>query len=735
MWLLTEKYLNQLLETGLLDEAFGPELLSKYGFAKDSFTEEIFTAIQAAAKGFSASKQGQVIRQAGRLVLAEPARLQEVLQLLERLARIPNADITVLIKAPKVTDLHHAVDALEAKTSKRESQSGFNLETSRPDWTDGRYKVYKAHSEEACIRYGKGYTFCISRRAGGNMYHTYRRDQLAFYFVFDTQLNPAEETYITVVGVKPDGSCEFTHKSNDTRGTTKHYGGSLEKYLASKPGLAAGKGIFGAMPHTGQEKNDYDFFDKVAEGGIAWETLTDAQKLQYVNLGNRLNSDEYAQSPPAVRAAFINRGMLVDNNMAIVSSEAEKRRAVTMYFRHGAGHYSMRGEYWVWPYATPELLQGFVEKGGYVPISGVPRMSPAAQAVAIPALDRLTAEQYATLTIPQRLAFLKKDPLIKEDILTQMGPEERAQVLRYGSHFSDRWTFTPEEELLLGRRLFGHIFNDPAVNRDFHRFSNHDLPAGLREQSGRWMELALDYYGEQKKAGTLQEGYREEKDSTFTHDGQEYGLNQVLAQVENQPTTTFRTDELDWVLSYTDIDPQREKKADITAPVLVAISDEGRPTVVDGAHRLAKAEEKDVETLPAHLVSDTVLAKAALTEEEFNALDVEGRRGALAEMLADPQVKALPDFKVPYLDREQLLRFVQDGGTFTDSQFQRSHIQVRLLYARQLASLGRSLRPAQYEMLSDGEKDVYLEIRSHMQGRLPLYEALDRWAKLGGARK
>ncbi len=735
MWLLTEKYLNQLLETGLLDEAFGPELLSKYGFAKDSFTEEIFTAIQAAAKGFSASKQGQVIRQAGRLVLAEPARLQEVLQLLERLGRIPNADIAVLVKSAKVTDLHHAVDALETKTSKRESQSGFNLETSRPDWTDGRYKVYKAHSEDACIRYGKGYTFCISRRAGGNMYHTYRRDQLAFYFVFDTQLNPAEETYITVVGVKPDGSCEFTHKSNNTQGTTKHYGGSLEKYLASKPGLAAGKGIFGAMPHTDQEKNGYIFYTQVAEGNIEWSTLTDVQKIEYVNLGEPLSDEMYEQAPAEARAAYINRGNLVSNVKAKVSSESERRRAVAMFFRHGAQHYRMMGTYWVWPFVTSELLEHYLKEGGIMNESILRALPAGLQSMAIPYMERLTAEQYATLTVPQRLVYLKRDPFIKEDTLSQMGNEERAQVIRYGSHLSDNWVYTPEEELLLGRRIFGHIFHDPALHQEFNGFSNHSLSTQLRSLSGRWMELAMDYYAAAKKAGTLQEGYREEKDSTFTHDGEEYGLNQVLAQVENQPTTTFRTDELDWVLSFTDIDAQREKKADITAPLLVAISDEGRPTVVDGAHRLAKAEEKDVETLPAHLVSDTVLAKAALTEEEFNALDVEGRRGALAEMLADPQVKTLPDFKVPYLDREQLLRFLQDGGSFSDSQFQRSHIQVRLLYARQLASLGRSLPPAQYEMLSDAEKDGYLEIRAQMKERIPLREALDRWAKLGGARK
>lgn len=732
MWTLVEQYLARLGKNGILEEAFGPELLSKYGFPKDSFTEPVFAQIQQAAKAFPASKQGQVIRQTGRLILQQPTRTEEALQVVARLGAIPNADINVLVKAANLNELHHAVDALQARSTKQTTQSGFNIETSPADWTDGRYKVYKAHSEDACIRYGKGYTFCISRRAGGNMYHTYRRDQLAFYFVFDTKENPQAETYITVVGVKPGGKCEFTHKSNDTHGTTKHYGGSLDNFLASKPGLAAAKAVFAPMPHTQEEKDGYDFYAKVEAGTIPWNTLTPQQKMAYVNHGENLVDDQYADSPAEVRIAFINRGNLISNYKAKVSSEAERRRAATMFFRHGATHYSMRADFWAWPYATAELLQHFVSQNGYIPADAIPRMRPEAQAIAIPGLDRLTAEQYATLTIPQRLHFLKKDPLIKEDILRQMGPEERSQVLHFGSRFSDDWEFTPEEDQLLGRRLFGHIFNDPAVNRDFYTLSNHDLSGPLRAKSGQWMEAALAYYTEAKKAGTLQEGYREGEESTFTHDGQEYSLDQVLAQVENEPITTFQTDELTWVLPYTDIEPERVEKADTKAPVLVAISDEGQPTVVDGAHRLSKAEKEGQETVPSHLVSDTVLAKAAITEEEFNALSFEGRREALAGVLAEDGLQVLPDFKVPYLDREQLLRFVQNGGTFTDEQFQRSHIQVRLLYARQLASLGRSLTPAQYATLSDTERDLYLDVRTQSHGRVPLHESVDRWARLAG---
>jgi predicted nucleotidyltransferase len=52
-------------------------------------------------------------------------------------------------------------------------------------------RVYKAGNKKACIKYGHGYTFCISARGAGNAYVTYRtgadeeNDPSLTYFVFD----------------------------------------------------------------------------------------------------------------------------------------------------------------------------------------------------------------------------------------------------------------------------------------------------------------------------------------------------------------------------------------------------------------------------------------------------------------------------------------------------------------------------------------------------------------------
>ena len=34
--------------------------------------------------------------------------------------------------------------------------------------------IYKGDAQHKCVNYGQGYSFCISRSAGGNMFDSYR---------------------------------------------------------------------------------------------------------------------------------------------------------------------------------------------------------------------------------------------------------------------------------------------------------------------------------------------------------------------------------------------------------------------------------------------------------------------------------------------------------------------------------------------------------------------------------
>lgn len=106
--------------------------------------------------------------------------------------------------------------------------------------------------------------------------------------------------------------------------------------------------------------------------------------------------------------------------------------------------------------------------------------------------------------------------------------------------------------------------------------------------------------------------YQEEEDSSFTHDGKRYNLNCVLRRVQEYPIERIPVQNLRWILAYTPSEflqqpgaAARLARADLTAPILVAVSKEegGRFAVIDGLHRLMKAVKDRVKTLPARRVT------------------------------------------------------------------------------------------------------------------------------------
>ena len=106
--------------------------------------------------------------------------------------------------------------------------------------------------------------------------------------------------------------------------------------------------------------------------------------------------------------------------------------------------------------------------------------------------------------------------------------------------------------------------------------------------------------------------YQESEPSTFTHDGKQYDLNTVFKCVDKNNVTKVAVSELVWVLPHTMIDEDRLKKVDLTIPILVTMDAKKRIVVIDGAHRLTKAVNDGVLSLPAKWVSKTILKKALI---------------------------------------------------------------------------------------------------------------------------
>lgn len=97
---------------------------------------------------------------------------------------------------------------------------------------------------------------------------------------------------------------------------------------------------------------------------------------------------------------------------------------------------------------------------------------------------------------------------------------------------------------------------------------------------------------------------------SLTHDGIIYDINAVFAIAETKATTRLPLSKLDWVLEYDKPTPSRVAAADTDVPVIVAFDKTGRYTVIDGLHRLAKAKEKGLSSLPIKFIEKNELRKA-----------------------------------------------------------------------------------------------------------------------------
>lgn len=105
--------------------------------------------------------------------------------------------------------------------------------------------------------------------------------------------------------------------------------------------------------------------------------------------------------------------------------------------------------------------------------------------------------------------------------------------------------------------------------------------------------------------------YREEDDSTFESNGKVYNLNKLFQQTDNVKVIIYPVSKLKWVLKYCEPDPQRVAAADIEAPLLIAEMDK-RIVVVDGLHRLTKAVQLNINTLPVKILTSKMLENALI---------------------------------------------------------------------------------------------------------------------------
>jgi hypothetical protein len=104
---------------------------------------------------------------------------------------------------------------------------------------DENITIYKGDSQDKCVMYGQGYTFCISRQAGGNMFGNYRLGKdSTFYFIYFKNKPKSATDHIMVLDHTKNGY-EWTFADNNT----KQVGGGWDEIVSKYPELSRYKNI------------------------------------------------------------------------------------------------------------------------------------------------------------------------------------------------------------------------------------------------------------------------------------------------------------------------------------------------------------------------------------------------------------------------------------------------------------------------------------------------------------
>ena len=141
------------------------------------------------------------------------------------------------------------------------------------------------------------------------------------------------------------------------------------------------------------------------------------------------------------------------------------------------------------------------------------------------------------------------------------------------------------------------------------------------------------------KQGVTEGSYRE--GGSITHDGVEYDFDRVMSIAEKLPTKTCSVDRLSWILKYDTPNKERLERADITVPLIVTKSSNGKLAAIDGLHRLAKAVRDNVKTLPVKYVSPKMLPSAKISKQGVAESIIESTEILTEEMLREAFLQSL----------------------------------------------------------------------------------------------
>ena len=224
------------------------------------------------------------------------------------------------------------IDAIEYKQSQKfkkpkeeVSNDSEEHDTNKLIDTD-ELTIFKGDSQHKCIQYGYGYTFCISKKAGGNMYNNYRMSKSStfciskrvggnmyntyrmnkastFYFIFFKKIPKTNDHHICVLDRKDQG-WEWTFADNNTETTT------WDEVIARYPILTQYQHLFINKPFDDAELEKIKIIQRLKTNQllIEFNKLSYEDKADFVKSGVMLNDDIFKSLNAELRNEYINVG-------------------------------------------------------------------------------------------------------------------------------------------------------------------------------------------------------------------------------------------------------------------------------------------------------------------------------------------------------------------------------------------------------------------------------------------
>lgn len=160
-----------------------------------------------------------------------------------------------------------------------------------PIFKNESLEVYETSGPGDCIKYGKGYSFCISQ-PGNTMWQSYRDSQTStFYFVYDKSRPDNDPLHVVVVDMTKDGP--ILTDAKNTTGRISEYGTDAKAYLEHLYKMGVPRGLLKNKPHTEDERSERELLGQINYSLEWFKGLPPEQKSKYIGRGHMLTDEQF----------------------------------------------------------------------------------------------------------------------------------------------------------------------------------------------------------------------------------------------------------------------------------------------------------------------------------------------------------------------------------------------------------------------------------------------------------